>query len=100
MVDFDRADIPAIQRFIELLADRAHVLSLQAGVGGMETAGGVISYLANHPEDIEPFMHGGFNELPVIPARKGCLTWHAQSGEVVTPEYAERKRIAKMLGAE
>lgn len=100
MSDFDKGDIPAIRRFIECLAVRSDNMAWQAGVGGMEIAGGAVSYLANHPEDIEPFMHGGFSELPDIPARKGCLSWHAISGDVVTPEYAERKRIAKMFGAD
>ena len=89
---------PSASEFIERLADMAHEFGFHAGVGAMETAGSVISYLANHPRDLEPFMHGGFSELPPRHFEQGCLSWHSQSGAVVAPEFARHARIIKSLG--
>ena len=49
----DAVEIARIQReTIETIAKMAHAIGWQAGVGGMETAGGIVSYLAQHPEHI------------------------------------------------
>ncbi|RKF23338.1 hypothetical protein D6851_02380 [Altericroceibacterium spongiae] len=68
-----------------------------AGIGGMETAGRIISYLAEHPEDIEPFLNGGVMELPDNWYAKGCLTWHAMDGRIVSPEEYRRAKVIKEL---
>lgn len=86
-----------IREFIETLARRAERFADQAGVGGMETAGMIISYLATHPMDIEPFMVGGVFELPENWHSFGCLTWQAANGKIVHPEYARRARIVNRL---
>jgi hypothetical protein len=82
-------------RFIELLATRSAEFAWQAGVGGRETAGGLISYLAAHPEHIEPFINGGIFELPMEWITEGVLTWHGLDGRV----YAPADRVAALRAA-
>lgn len=84
--------------FIELVAVRSEAFGYQAGVGAMETAGALISYLAEHPEDLEPWIVGGFFELPLDWIERGRLTWHSQDGKVVHPQTARFSRIVKNLG--
>jgi len=95
----NRDDLPVIQRFIEVLAERSAGFSEQAGVGGMETAGHLISYLADHPKDLEPWINAGFFELPNDWILKGSLTYHANNGSVVHPRHARQSRIIKKLEA-
>lgn len=84
--------------FIRAVAVRSEAFAEQAQVGGMETAGHLMSYLATHPEDIEPFLVGGFFELPERWHENGCLTWQAVNGKVVHPQTARFSRIVKLLG--
>lgn len=91
-IDFAQAEL-----VIDRIAELSEALAAQAGVGGMETAGNVISYLATHPRDIEPFLRFGFFELPQDWIEQGNLTWHAQNGKVVRPEVARRARIIKRM---
>lgn len=86
-----------VREFIAFLASHSESFAWQAGVGGMETAGGIISYLATHPEDIEPFLVGGISELPDDWVVNGCLTHHAINGKVVHPETARRSRMIKRM---
>jgi hypothetical protein len=88
---------PTARQFINHLARVAEAVGWQAGVGGMETAGGIVSYLADHPEDLEPFMNGGFFELPLGFHERGRLTWHGKNGKVVSPEYVRRSRQIKKM---
>ena len=80
---------------IRKIADVAWAVGWQAGVGGMETAGSIVSVLAAHPEKIEAFLSG---ELTVIDddallrPELGCLTWHAKNGSVMTPVAARSRR--------
>lgn len=94
MIDIDFA---AAETVIERIAELSEVFAAQAGVGAMETAGNVVSYLADHPRDIEPFLRFGFFELPEDWIRGGSLTWHAANGNVVHPEYARRASTIKKL---
>lgn len=87
------SEITTIPEFIEFLAKASDAFGRQAGVGAMETAGGVISYLATHPRDLEPFLNGGFMELPLDWHERGCLTWHAMNGKVVSPDFVRRSRV-------
>lgn len=79
-------------RFIELVAKASEDFAWAAGIGGRETAGALISYLADHPEHIEPFINGGFSELPLEWIEGGRLTWHAVSGKIVHPDVARAAR--------
>jgi len=85
------------QKLTAELAKRSEIYAMQAGVGGMETAGGLVSYLAAHPEDIEPFLNGGIFELPDDWILQGCLTHHAANGKIVHPETARHARIIKAI---
>lgn len=93
----DRNHIPIIAAFIEQLASCSEAFSMQAGVGAAETAGFLISYLAEHPRDIEPFLAGGFLELPDRWLEQGRLAYRAMNGEIVLPEDARRARIIKQM---
>lgn len=93
----DRENIPIIAAFIADLARRSEAFSAQAGVGAAETAGHLISYLADHPRDLEPFLNGGIFELPPDWLVRGSLTYHARNGKVVHPETARFDRIIRRL---
>lgn len=70
------------------IAEAAHAIGWQAGVGGMETAGAIVSYLANHQDQIEPFLAGDVSPIdwPDF-VGDGCLTWQAKDGSIVHPSY-------------
>lgn len=91
-IDFDQA-----RRTIQRLAEIAEAFGFQAGVGGMETAGNLVSYLATHPRDIEPLLRFGIFELPSDWHERGVLTWHAKDGKVTHPDHARRARVIKKL---
>lgn len=84
-------------RLIQMIAQRSASYAAQAGVGGMETAGGIVAFLAEHPEHIEPFINGGIFELPPDWCMRGGLTYHAINGEIVHPQTAQHARIIKQL---
>lgn len=86
---------------IERIADIAETIAWHAGVGGMETAGAIISYLAEHPDQIETVLFGegvfatpvGIHEYP----GHGRLTWHAVNGKIMDPQTARFARIVKNM---
>jgi hypothetical protein len=87
---------PTPEEVIRKIAEVAAAFAAQAGVGGMETAGMLISGLATHPEKIAAFLSGELNivddDLLLQPAQ-GCLTRHAQNGKIMSP--AERRAISQ-----
>jgi hypothetical protein len=87
------------QLVINRIAEVATAFAAQAGVGAMETAGGLLGYLAENPQDLEPFMVGGIWELPPGWFQRHNLTWHAVNGKIVHPsevrsvgEISQKKR--------
>lgn len=80
---------------IEFIAKVSEDMAWQAGVGGRETAGAIISYLALKPEHIEPFLTGGVCELPSEWIDGGRLTWHANNGQIVHPDQVREAREAR-----
>jgi hypothetical protein len=81
------------EELISKIASYCNDFAWMAGVGGLETAGSVISYLAAHPEHTATFLDGGFPALmdvcgdPRDLFAHGCLTFHrAKDGKVTTPE--------------
>lgn len=78
------------QRAIARLVNVARAIGWQAGVGGRETAGAIVSYLATSPDEIEPFVAGELSPIDFAGdwMRGGCLTWHAKDGRVVSPADA------------
>lgn len=87
------------QAVIDHIAEAAIAIGWQAGVGAMEIAGSIISYLAEHPERTADFMSGKTSVLdwPIGWHEHGCLTWQAMNGRVVMPEQARHARIIKSL---
>lgn len=85
---------------IKRIADIAETIAWQAGVGGMETAGAIVSYLAEHPDQIDTLFRDGVFEtthmLADYPAH-GCLTFHGQNGQIVTPAELRRAKLIKKL---
>lgn len=87
------------ERTIKRLAEIAEAFAWQAGVGGMETAGSIVSYLAAHPEHIETVLENGPLELPIGWHEQGLLTWHAMNGKIMTPRDARLMRQVKKLAS-
>lgn len=85
------------QEVIDRIAMVAAVVGAGGGVGGMEIAGGILSYLAEHPRDLEPFMNGGILEIPPDFWMHGKLAWQGGDGKVYTPEHARRAVIVSKL---
>lgn len=91
-IDFAQAEL-----IFERLAAIAEPLAEQAGVGEMETVGHLVSYLLDHPRDIEPCLRFGIGELPDDWIVKGRLTYCAVNGKITNPATARRSRIIKAL---
>ncbi len=71
--------------FVLTVAEIANTVGWQAGEPGMEIAGGIVSYLAAHPDDLDQFMIEG-GEMFVsgrIDATKGALTWRGLNGNMM-----------------
>ncbi len=84
---------------IDHIAEVAIAIGWQAGVGQMETAGSIISYLANNPDQIEDFMAGRVSPVdwPMDWLVQGCLTWHGADGKIYTPEFVRRQKVIKQM---
>lgn len=90
----------AMARAIERIAEVAEAIGWQAGVGGMETAGMIVSVLAEHPELIERFMNEGSGLLidGEFGAEKGRLTFHRmKDGKVTTPAELRSAIMVKQM---
>ncbi|WP_267395528.1 MULTISPECIES: hypothetical protein [unclassified Sphingomonas] len=81
----------------ERLAQIVEPLATHAGVGEMETVGHLVSYLLDHPRDIEPCLRFGIGELPDDWIEKGRLSYQARDGRIWRPVNARRARLVKSL---
>lgn len=84
---------------IKKIADVAEHIGRCAGVGGCETAGAIVSYLAKHPDQVADFMEYGpdflIDTAPADLWANGRLTFHRKlDGKVTTPQDL---RIAKTV---
>lgn len=81
------------------IAEVAQAIGWQAGIGGMETAGSIVSFLARHPEHIDDFMAGRTSVMdwPADWHTQGCLSWHGMDGKIHRPEEVRRARIIKQM---
>jgi len=71
---------------INRIAEVSSAFACQAGVGGMETAGSIISFLATNPQRIHDFMSGGsIIDWPISWQRAGCLSWQGMDGKIHWP---------------
>lgn len=78
------------------IAKAAQALGWQAGVGASETAGAIVSYLAQNPARIGAFFANeeGVSDWPDF-VGGGCLTWHASDGRIIHPADYRAARAAK-----
>lgn len=77
---------PVALAVIKRIAEVSSALACQAGVGGMETAGSIISFLATNPQRIHDFMSGGsIIDWPISWQRAGCLSWQGMDGKIHWP---------------
>jgi len=91
-IDFAQAEL-----VFERLAELAYPLAHGAGVGEQETVGRLISYLLDHPRDIEPCLRFGISELPDNWIERGRLSYHGGDGKIWRPVDARRARTVKKL---
>lgn len=81
------------QNMIDRIADAARVISAQAGVGAMETAGSIVSFLSANPHWLGHFLAGGsIIDWPDGWHLAGCLTWQGMDGKVHWPGELEPKQ--------
>lgn len=74
-------------KVIQHIAKVSQVIARQAGVGAMETAGSIISFLAMHPEQVAKFMADpSVFDWPTNWHCDGMLSWHGADGKVHHPE--------------
>lgn len=94
------SDEVTARAFLDKVVSIARAIGWQAGVGEMETAGSLISYLARFPEKLPAFMADDFSiisDLPTDWLTQGCLTWHRKDGKIVSPEHARQHAIIRKL---
>lgn len=83
---------------IACIAQAAQQIGWQAGVGGMETAGSIVSYLARNPDKIAAFLAGdSVLDWPIGWHEQGCLSWHGTDGKIHEPETIRQRRIIKKM---
>jgi hypothetical protein len=88
---------PTAPEFIAHLTAVAQAVEFGAGVGGVEIAGGILSYLSARPDQLAAFMAHGFDALPADFWMHGSLAWTSVKGELVSPAWARRAaKIAVM----
>jgi hypothetical protein len=78
------------------IADVAEAIAFQAGVGGSETAGMIVSYLAKNPDRIEHVLANGIIDEPDLWVN-GRLSWQGQNGKIITPRQARLARIVSSM---
>ena len=91
-INFDQVGV-----ILERLAKVASDLATPAGVGEMETVGHLVSYLLDHPRNIEPCLRFGVGELPPDWIEKGRLSYQGRDGKLWRPADARRARVVKSL---
>ena len=77
-----------MQELVKKIAQVSEAVGFQAGAGGVEIAGQIVSCLAARPELIERFMEEG-TELLIdgsIRLENGVLTFEDREGGISTPQ--------------
>lgn len=83
---------------IAYIAKVSEEIAWQAGVGGMETAGSIVSYLAANPDKIDEFLAGGsVLDWPFAWHAQGKLTWHGMDGKIHDPATVRRHDLIKKM---
>lgn len=91
------SDKAEILGFIAYVRKVSEAIAFHAGVGGMETAGQIMSYLGKHPDQLDAFLNEGVFGWPMDWFENGCLTWHAQNGDIVHPDFVRRARVIRNM---
>lgn len=93
------SDFAESKTVIDRIVELSEAIAWQAGVGGMETAGSIVSYLADRPEHIPALMAGKLSVLdwPIGWHEHGRLTWHGMDGRIHKPEDVRRHRLIKQM---
>lgn len=81
----EAAEGGSARQIIAVIAEIANIVGWQAGEAGADIAGGIVSWLAAHPDQIDTFLtHGGemFIDRTIKP-EEGLLTWRAANGEMM-----------------
>ena len=89
----DEAAAAERAKVVARIAEAAHAIGWQAGVGAMETAGSIVSFLYANPHRIADFMSGGsVLDWPPDWHQKGYLTWQGMDGKIHYPGEREVKQ--------
>jgi hypothetical protein len=83
--------------FIAKITGIAASVQSGAGVGGLETAGVIVSYLAAHPAALDDFMARGLDAFPEQPWLHGQFGWTNIKGDLQLPDHARRARTIAAL---
>ncbi|KQT52246.1 hypothetical protein ASG54_22610 [Aureimonas sp. Leaf460] len=91
---------PAAQVTIAQIVAYAENIAWQAGVGSLETAGQIVSFLADRPELLPAFMDGSLSAIDtdLLDHHAGRLTWHGMDGKVYAPDPAKAGRFRDPAG--
>lgn len=84
------------EQVIAAIADCANAIGWGAGEPGMEIAGGIVAFLAAHPQHIDRFLRSPSEVMMdgTFDPHTGCLTWRTATGEIINREIYEQ-RIAE-----
>ena len=95
------------EQVIAAIADCANAIGWGAGEPGLEIAGGIISFLAAHPQHIARFMAEPSSVMMdgTFDPHTGGLTWRTSTGEIINREIfaarmADRQAARQSKGAE
>ena len=82
---------PTAQSVIEYIAKVSRIIGAQAGVGAMETAGSIVSFLAANPHYLDDFLtNGSVLDWPFSWHSAGALSWQGMDGKIHWPGEKER----------
>jgi hypothetical protein len=76
------------ERIIARLADVAEGFGAEAGVGAIDAAGKLLSFLADHPGLVDDVLEQGAAALPADWYEHGRLRWHNADRHVWRPAAA------------
>lgn len=75
-----------VTAFIQYLAELSDQVGAHAGIGGLEVAGSIVSYLAAYPGQVELFLEEGIHAMPPDMPLMGKLTFCGWDGTIHSPD--------------
>lgn len=87
----EAAEGGSARQIIAVIADIANIVGWQAGEAGADIAGGIVSWLAANPDQIDRFMVEGGDMFinGEIKGEAGALTWRTADGRIMDRETFE-----------